>query len=105
MGKKWWCLSVTSTKPSTAHPELIPLLERFGLTWQQFSRKGRLPKDLRWIAEKRREVITALHLTGMSCLSPGLSRLRAASSFAAAQGWAFLVWTEKDFGDARSSAA
>lgn len=27
-------------------------------------------------------------------------RLRDASTFAAAQGWEFLVWTEKDFGDA-----
>jgi hypothetical protein len=28
-------------------------------------------------------------------------RLRDASTFAAIQGWAFLVWTEKDFGDAQ----
>jgi hypothetical protein len=31
-------------------------------------------------------------------------RLRDASSFAATQGWTFLVWTERDFGDARNNA-
>lgn len=51
-------------KPSTAHPDLAPLLEKHGLSWEQFSRKGRLPKDLRWVAEKRRAIITEMHSAG-----------------------------------------
>jgi len=31
-------------------------------------------------------------------------RLRQASTFAASMGWEFIIWTEKDFGDARKPA-
>ena len=36
----------------TPHIELVPLLEKHGLSWELYSRKGRLPKGLRWVAEK-----------------------------------------------------
>jgi hypothetical protein len=51
---------------STLHSDLVPLLEKHGVTWGLFSRKGRLPKDQRWVGEKRRDIITELHLSGMS---------------------------------------
>ena len=50
---------------SIPHPDLVPILEENGLSWEQFSRKGRLPKELHWIAEKRRDIITTLHIRGM----------------------------------------
>ena len=50
----------------TPHIELVPLLEKHGLPWDLYSRKGRLPKGLQWVAEKRRDIITELHLSGMS---------------------------------------
>lgn len=59
------------------HPELEPLLCQFGLTVEQFHRKGRLGSADRWIIEARRSVVTTLHLQGKTwaqmCLITGLS--------------------------------
>lgn len=50
---------------SIPHPNLQPLLNKHGVSWGDFSRKGRLPAHLRWVAEKRRDIITELHASGM----------------------------------------
>ncbi len=41
------------------------MLEKHNLSWELFSCKGRLPKEFRWVAEKRRDIITELHTLGM----------------------------------------
>lgn len=51
---------------STPHPDLVPVLEKHGLSWSLFSKRGRLPKALSWVKEKRRDVITELHQAGMA---------------------------------------
>jgi len=45
------------------HPELIPLLEQHGLTWEVFRKRGRPAKG---ISERRRAVIRDLQVTGYS---------------------------------------
>ena len=50
---------------SIPHNDLVPLLEKHGVTWEQFSRRGRLPNGLHWVVEKRGAIITELHLSGM----------------------------------------
>jgi lambda repressor-like predicted transcriptional regulator len=54
---------VQATDP---HPDLVPLLEKYGISWELFSKKGRLPNDLKWVKEKRSSVITEMHSKGTS---------------------------------------
>jgi hypothetical protein len=59
---------MTSLHP---HPELEPLLVKYELSWEDFSRKGRQVRQ----------------------------RLRLAERLALGRGWQFAVWTEKDLGE------
>ncbi|MFA6235485.1 MAG: hypothetical protein WC824_15020, partial [Bacteroidota bacterium] len=51
----------------TPHPKLVPLLEKYGIDWETFSKRGRppagFPKDL---YEKRSAIVTELHAAGTS---------------------------------------
>lgn len=47
-------------------PELTPLLLKYGVTWADFSRKGRPPKNLPHLQEARRKIVTDLHLRGVT---------------------------------------
>lgn len=49
-----------SDKP---HPELIPLLEKYGITWEEFSKQGRPPAG---VSEKRKQIVTELHFQGLT---------------------------------------
>jgi len=51
---------MTSLHP---HPELEPLLVKYELSWEDFSRKGRPPKEVRF---RRSCVVTELHRSGLS---------------------------------------
>lgn len=48
------------------HPKLVPLLVSHNLTFEQFSKKGRLAADQAFILERRRDLVTALHEAGTS---------------------------------------
>lgn len=43
------------------HPHLAPLLEKYGISWDDFSRKGRPPKG---VSELRSCIVTDLHAEG-----------------------------------------
>jgi hypothetical protein len=45
-------------------PELIPLLLKHLISWEDFSRKGRLPSKLKHVYEARRQIVTDLHARG-----------------------------------------
>jgi hypothetical protein len=47
--------------PTHPDPRLIPLLEKHGLSWEMFAKRGRPPKGVR---EKRSAIVTELHLAG-----------------------------------------
>lgn len=49
---------------STPHPKLVELLEKHGLTLEDFQRKGRLPPDKAHVLERRRDLVTELHAAG-----------------------------------------
>jgi hypothetical protein len=51
-------------KVDRPHPKLIPLLEKNALSWEQFSKRGRLPADLQWVVNKRSSIITEVHAAG-----------------------------------------
>lgn len=48
------------------HDKLVPLLEKYGISWEAFSKKGRLPQHLRHVVEIRGAIITELHASGMT---------------------------------------
>ena len=44
------------------HPLLVPLLERHGLSWAEFSKRGRPAPGIR---DKKSALVTELHATGL----------------------------------------
>ena len=53
-------------KSENPQPELVPLLEKHGISWALFSKKGRLSNDLKWVSGKRSDIITEMHSKGTS---------------------------------------
>lgn len=45
------------------HKDLIPYLEKYDITWEAFSKRGRVPKEIK---NKRISLITDIHASGMS---------------------------------------
>ena len=45
------------------HPQLVPLLEKHGITWEAFSKRGRPASGIR---DKRASIVTELHSDGIS---------------------------------------
>lgn len=53
-------------KESEPHPQLIPLLEKYGIDWKTFSKRGRIPAGSVGVSEKRAAIVTELHSAGTS---------------------------------------
>lgn len=84
------------------HPQLKPLLVKYGISADLFSKKGRLPRDLKWVREKRRDIITELHSAGVPWLDIcGITGL----SLAAIQRGTRATWNEASRDNRRASAA
>jgi len=84
------------------HPELVPLLEKHDLSWELFAKKGRLPQGLQWVSEKRRDVITELHLAGTSWTE---MTLVTGLSLGAIQRGTRAMWNEASKRNRQESAA
>lgn len=47
---------------SSPHTDLVPLLSKYDISWEMFTKKGRPPKGVR---EKRSSIVTELHSRGL----------------------------------------